>query len=158
MKINVIKLTSLVLLLLVTGLFWGTWFTLTRTIGEFPAVEFIHLGKVIIANVATPMKFIMPSCILFLLFSMLLEYRENRRGAYLIGISLFMMILSLLITLLVEVPIDNMIKNWTIATTPGNWRDIRETWASYHALRTGTSLGSFLFFGMGLLIPHQWRR
>jgi len=55
--------------MLVTGIFWGTWFSLNRSIQVFSAEEFIHIGKTIIANLAVPMQFIMPSCILFMLLS-----------------------------------------------------------------------------------------
>ena len=40
--------------MLITGVFWGTWFTLTRSIESFSSEEFVHIGKVIIANVAVP--------------------------------------------------------------------------------------------------------
>src|SRR5215831_16492836 len=43
---------ALMLSALVMGVFWGTWFTLTRSIHDFSAEEFIHIGKTIIANVA----------------------------------------------------------------------------------------------------------
>jgi hypothetical protein len=62
------KLTNfaaIFLLALVAGVFWGTWFTLTRSIDTFSAAEFIHIGKTIIANVAWPMRILMPACILF---------------------------------------------------------------------------------------------
>ena len=40
---------------LVMGVFWGTWFTLSRSLHDFAAPEFLHIGKTIIANVAWPM-------------------------------------------------------------------------------------------------------
>ena len=69
MKTKLIPFIALFLLLLVTGVFWGTWFTLTRSIEDFSAAEFIHIGKVIIGNVALPMSIIMPSCILVMILS-----------------------------------------------------------------------------------------
>ncbi len=65
--------------------------------------------------------------------------------------SLLLMIITLLITLLVEVPIDNDLKTWTASTIPGNWHEIREKWAYFHALRTFTSLGAFVTFCIGIL-------
>jgi len=47
MRHKIIIFCSLFLLMLITGVFWGTWFTLTRSIESFPAEEFIHIGKVI---------------------------------------------------------------------------------------------------------------
>ncbi len=56
---TVATFAALFLLALVTGVFWGTWFTLTRSITTFSAAEFIHIGQTIIANVAWPMRFLL---------------------------------------------------------------------------------------------------
>jgi len=157
MKEKAIQFAALFLLLLTTGVFWGTWFTMTRSIEEFSSAEFIHIGKVIIANVANPMRFIMPGCILLLIVYSWMSYGTGRMRFYFIAASLALMLVSLLITLLVEVPIDNEIKTWTATTIPGNWTDIRERWAGFHTLRTLTSLGSFACFGIGILSPYRAR-
>ena len=49
---------------LVTGVFWGTRFTLTRSLDSFSAAEFLHIGKTIIANVAVPMRILMHASLL----------------------------------------------------------------------------------------------
>ena len=64
MKLKGIEFISLMLAVLVMGVFWGTWFTLTRSIHDFSAAEFIHIGKTIIANVAIPMRILMPATLL----------------------------------------------------------------------------------------------
>ena len=87
MKLKAIEFTSLILASLVTGVFWGTWFTLTRSIPDFSAAEFIHIGKTIIANVAVPMRIIMPSTLFFMLLAVLLSRRINRYAFYLFTIS-----------------------------------------------------------------------
>src|SRR5919108_3624908 len=107
------KITSfaaLLLLALVTGVFWGTWFTLTRSITTFSAAEFIHIGQTIISNVAWPMRFLMPACILMMIFSAWLLAEKNSAGFYLSFVACLLIIIALLITLTVEVPIDNQIK------------------------------------------------
>jgi hypothetical protein len=48
--------------ILVTGIFWSTWFT--RSIDIFPADNFIRIGKNIINNVAWPMRILMPATLL----------------------------------------------------------------------------------------------
>ena len=57
-------------------------------------------------------------------------------------VALLMMIAVLLITLAVEVPIDNLIATWTEATLPADWKEIRARWAAFHTLRTFLSLGA----------------
>ena len=114
--------------MLITGVFWGTWFTLTRSIESFSPGEFIHIGKVIIANVATPMRILMPSCILLILLSLWL-YKQKKTVVFYLGVlSLILIIATLLITVLVLVPIDNDIKEWTTLTVPRDFEEIRHKW------------------------------
>ena len=153
MKTTEAKYVTLTLLMLVTGVFWGTWFTLTRSISDFTAAEFIKIGQVIIANVANPMKILMPLTVLLLIVNTWMVNRKNGTAIFLLLSSLLLMIITLLITVLVEVPIDNQIKNWTIATVPNHWEKLRDKWAWYHGLRTITSIGSFSFFSLGIIMP-----
>src|SRR4030095_9127021 len=113
---KLVTLLALFLLALVTGVFWGTWFTLTRSIETFSASEFIHIGQTIIANVAWPMRMLMPACIVFMILSAWL-IPERRSAAFSLSVAACLLIvIALLITLFVEVPIDNQIKTWTADT------------------------------------------
>jgi hypothetical protein len=46
------------------------------------------------------------------------------------------------ITLAVEVPIDNRIETWTVATLPADWRSIRSRWELWHTIRTFLSIAA----------------
>jgi uncharacterized membrane protein len=141
--------------MLVTGVFWGSWMTLSRSINEFSGSEFIHIGKVIIANVANPMRVIMPSAILFLTIHAAISYNSRRTRFYLIAAALALMVVTLLITLLVEVPIDNQIKTWTSPTIPADWNSIREKWQTFHRVRTFTSIGGFFFYSLAIVKQNE---
>lgn len=148
MNRKVIYAGSLFLLMLITGVFWGTWFTLTRSIESFSAAEFIHIGKVIISNVAVPMRIIMPSGILLMLASLWISEQKKTKGFYLGLIALLLLIATLLITVFILVPIDNDIKNWTAITVPQDFETIRLTWKKFHAIRTFLCLASFVCFSL----------
>ena len=64
-----------------------------------------------------------------------------------------LMLATLLITLLVEVPIDNDIRRWTVETLPVDWESKRLTWKHFHALRTLTSVAALSAFLWGILLP-----
>ncbi|HEX2395541.1 MAG TPA: anthrone oxygenase family protein [Bacteroidales bacterium] len=144
MKNNLLYFTALFFLMLVTAVFWGTWFTLTRSIGEFSSMEFMHIGQVIIDNVGTPMKILVPGTFLLVIVSLWLGRKKN--GILYGVISLVLLIGVLLITLIVLVPVDNDIKSWTPDSIPSNWDGLRSKWAAWHAARTFFSLASFAFF------------
>ena len=151
MKHRIIYFGSLVLLMLITGVFWGTWFTLTRSIDNFSSEEFIHIGKVIIANVALPMSIIMPAGILLMILSLWL-YKHKKSIRFYIGLlSFVLLIATLLITLIVLVPIDNEINKWTSVSLPRDWEDIRGKWDTFHEIRTFISLTSFGFYSLFVL-------
>src|SRR5262247_838137 len=104
MKESLVKpvyFVALVLSMLVAGVFWGTWFTLTRSLETFSPAEFIHIGQAIISNVAVPMRIIMPSSILFMIGSAWLYPIKKSAGFYFNIAANILLIVTLLITLLV---------------------------------------------------------
>jgi hypothetical protein len=150
-KHKIISFSALFLLMLITGVFWGTWFTLTRSIEDFSPEEFIHIGKTIIANVAMPMRIIVPSGII-LMFLALWFTKNKRTTSFILGVFSFALIIAvLLITLTVLVPIDNDINEWTASTIPSNWSEIRQKWDLFHSIRTFASLTSFACFSIFIL-------
>jgi uncharacterized membrane protein len=110
----------------------------------------IHIGQTIIANVAVPMSIIMPAALIFLAWSIWKSYKTNKTVFWLYTLSLVLMVVTLIITVGVEVPIDNQIKNWTVETIPGNWTSLRQTWNEFHTIRTFTSIGSFVLYVIGM--------
>jgi uncharacterized membrane protein len=141
--LKLIFFLALISLTLVTGVFWGTWFSLSRSIEVFSAEEFIHIGKAIIQNLAVPMRIIMPTSIVFMALSVWCYPDKRSGGFYFCIAALILIIAALLITLLIEVPIDNEIKIWSIPSMPKEWETIRDRWEFYHTVRTFISLTSF---------------
>jgi uncharacterized membrane protein len=151
MKLRIVEFISLMLAALVMGVFWGTWFTLTRSIPDFSVAEFIHIGKTIIGNVAIPMAIIMPATLLFMLIAIFLSRGVNRSSFFFYCLAFLLMVITLIITVGVEVPIDNQIKTWTEATAPSDWESLRQKWDWFHTLRTFSSIASVAFFGLGMI-------
>ncbi|HWJ53693.1 MAG TPA: DUF1772 domain-containing protein, partial [Propionibacteriaceae bacterium] len=77
-----------------------------------------------------------------LIVVVLLFRRRSTVAAWLALAGLVLMIAVLVITLAVEVPIDDLIANWTEQTLPANWQEIRARWAAFHTVRTFVSLGA----------------
>jgi uncharacterized membrane protein len=60
--------------------------------------------------------------------------------------ALILFIIALIITVGIEVPIDNQIKIWTVESIPADWQSIRDKWEVYHTLRTFVSITGIAFF------------
>lgn len=152
MTSQLLQFLALFMLMLVTGIFWGPWFSLHRSLNVFNADEFIHIVKTLAGNLSTPMKIMMPLCLLFMFLSGWLYPQKESLGFYLNLLASLLSINSLIITLAVEVPIVNQIRAWKADTIPENWEVIRNRWLKFHVVRTFSSLMSFASLASSFLL------
>ena len=144
MLLKAAQFVSLVLVALVTGVFWGSWLGLSRSIQTFAPDTFLAIGQAMIGNLAPVMPFLV---ILAGLSQLVLLFQLRSRGlsAFLPALIAFVMfVIAIAVTLLIEVPIDNQIRVWTPASLPADWTVIRDRWESFHVLRTFSSLGGLI--------------
>ena len=146
MMYHIIQFVSLLLLMLVTGVFWGPWLSLHRSLHVFKAEEFIQLVKALATNLAMPMRVIMPGCILFMILTIWFFPEKNSFEFYFILASLGFAVICLVVTLTVELPIVMRIQQWTGATVPSDWEAVRNRWVKFHVVRVISSIASFACF------------
>jgi uncharacterized membrane protein len=135
--------TTVVLFALVMGVFWGTWFSLSRTMDQLSAETFVAVGHQMIRNLGTPMAILLPFALLSALITLVLARQEGHVAAFwwMAG-GFLLMVAALVVTLAVEVPIDNRIEAWTAATLPADWRSIQSHWELWHTIRTFVSIAA----------------
>jgi uncharacterized membrane protein len=125
----------------------------------YDAATFLTDGKHMIENLAVIMAVLMISAVVIGLVAVVLLFRSrSTTAAWLAVIGLLLMIGVLVITLAVEVPIDNLIANWTEETLPADWQQIRARWATFHTVRTFLSLGAVAAAVGAGLTTHATRR
>jgi uncharacterized membrane protein len=139
------------LLALVTGVFWGTWFSLSRTMYALPGETFVVIGKQIMQNVALGMSIMMPLGIAGIIVLLFLAGRRKKAHFYWLLSALILFSAALAITLFIEVPIDNQIRTWAGNNLPHDWETIRNRWQFYHTDRTFLSLAGMACFLMAVI-------
>jgi uncharacterized membrane protein len=147
MFLHLWQFISICLVALVTGVFFGPWLGLSRSIETFPPEVFLAIGHRMIANLAPIMPILMPAAMLSMVPVLFLSYPTQPATFYLTLAGLVMYVVALVITLAVEVPIDNRIRAWTISALPPDWHQLRDRWASFHVVRTWASI-----VGLALLV------
>ncbi|MDB5051572.1 MAG: Protein of unknown function transrane [Fibrobacteres bacterium] len=151
MKLKALQFSTIMIYALVLGVFWGTWFSQSRTMELLSPETFLENGRQYIANLAMPMRILMPGSILLtFLTAFFIGDRKSPAfyGALAAGL---LMVVALIITLSVNVPIDNQIKTWTLQSLPTDWGRIRDRWEFFHFLRTWVSIAGFAFLVGGTL-------
>ncbi len=151
MALHIMQFVTIMLFTLVVGVFWGTWFSLSRSIATIPPETFLEVGQAIIRNLASPMRALLPGAIVSALVSVVLVPEKGSAALLWTLLGAILMTGALVITLAVNVPIDNQIRTWTVGSLPPNWRAIRDRWEAYHTLRTFVSLAALAAIVIGTL-------
>jgi uncharacterized membrane protein len=137
------QVVTIVLFALVMGVFWGTWFSLSRTMDHLAPQTFVAVGHQMIRNLGTPMAILLPLALLSALITLVLARQDGHPAAsrWLLA-GFLLMVAALVVTLAVEVPIDHQIQGWTAATLPADWRSIQARWERWHTIRTFVSIAA----------------
>lgn len=154
MIVQLVEFLSLFILMLVTGIFWGPWFSLHRSLNRFSKGEFLKIVNTLAANLAVPMRFLMPVCILLLGLFICFYPIKSSIGFYVLILSFLLTLSALLITVLVEISFVKQMQEWTENTMPFTWEKIRDNWVKYHVIRTFLSIGSFACLAISILMQH----
>jgi uncharacterized membrane protein len=141
-KTRAAQAATIVLFALVMGVFWGTWFSLSRTMDRLPAETFVAVGHEMIQNLGTPMAILLPLALLSALGTLAVLWRPRGSAFWWLAAGFLLMVAALVITLAVEVPIDHRIQAWTAATLPADWRSIQARWERFHTARTFLSIAA----------------
>jgi Domain of unknown function (DUF1772) len=104
---------------------------------------FLAVGHQMIRNLGGPMAILLPRSLLSALVTLALLWPHRDAAAFWwMAAGFGLMVAALVITLAVEVPIDNQIQAWTVATLPGDWRSIQTRWELFHTIRTFLSIAA----------------
>jgi uncharacterized membrane protein len=141
--VKTLQFTALLLFSLVTGVLWGTWFSLSRSIGAITPQTFLEVGHMMISNLALPMSILMPAAVLSGIVVCVVLFRRRQTVGWVLAVaSVVLLLIAMAITLVVNVPIDREIQSWTTMRLPADWTAIRDRWEFCHGLRTLVSLSA----------------
>ena len=93
----------------------------------------------------------MPPLFLTTLAAMLVSCFVTRGGVrgLFVAATVFMLVV-LIVTVRVEVPLNQQIQTWVPGAAPANWTDIRDRWLANHLVRTTAALFGFVCAAVGL--------
>jgi hypothetical protein len=134
-NLKIWELVSIVLSTLVTGVFWGPWMALSRSISTFTPEVFLAIVNRLSRNIAPVMTVLMPAALLSMVPVLFLSFHEGLRTFYLTLAGFALFLAALLVTIIVEVPIVKQIETWRVSNLPGNWQELRDRWLAFHVIR-----------------------
>jgi uncharacterized membrane protein len=151
MTLKVLQLVSIVLAALVTGVFWGPWVALSRSMKTFGPDVFLAIVQRMKRNLEPVMTVLMPLALLSIIPVLVLSYGDRPETFYsaLVGFGLF--VVALAVTMAIEVPIVQEIAGWTTQTMPEHWQQRRDRWVSFHSIRILSGVGGLVALLIGTI-------
>ena len=151
MALKVCELISIVLLMGVSGMYWGPWLALSRSLAAFEPEVFLPIVNQMGRNMGPLMTVLTPVALLSTVPVLFLAYQGHPVVFYLTLTSLILFVITLAVTMLIEVPIVGQMTTWTASTLPSNWRQLRDRWVTFHLARIIPSvIGLVLFLIAGI--------
>jgi uncharacterized membrane protein len=144
---KIAEIISVLLLSLVGGMYWGPWLALTRTMSNLKPEAFLQVVEQLSKNMATVMTPLTPLSLISTLPVLILSYNDHRATFYLTLAAFILFAITLMITLVIEVPIVKKIETWVPSKLPDDWEQLRDRWGSFHYLRVIPAI-----IGLGLMI------
>jgi hypothetical protein len=130
-----LQLTGLLLVALVVSVYWGPWVALTRRIARLDLEVFLPVVKQLNANLSGLMTVLVPVALLGQIGLLIVDHDRGPLQFTLSAAAFLLFVVTVVVTVLTEVPIVKQIVTWQVETVPQNWRELRDRWASFHLLR-----------------------
>ena len=138
--------------LVVTGLIAGSVFGIWRgyDLAQYSPAAFleVHQGAVRGLNALLPL---MGLVAIALVIAVAILERRNRRPLAMLIAAAALLAVAGLVTRLGNQPINDIVMTWTPDTLPANWEVIRDTWRSWHLVRTVASIAALATLGAALV-------
>ncbi len=144
MKIKLTEFFSLLFLFMITSIFWGSWFTVSRVTDHFDSAALVTLVHTFELTFPVPMRILAPLTVV--LMAILLTQDGQKWPGRLIWLSLIFLVLTILYTFVVVIPADRAIASWSAGTLPTDWQYVRTKWKNDQLYRAVFCLISMCLF------------
>jgi hypothetical protein len=141
-----VQLVAILLVALVVGVYWGPWVALTRSLAQFDVEVFLPVVTRLNANLSGLMTVLVPVALLAQVGLLVVEFWRGALPFTLAAIAFLLFVLTVAVTVLVEVPIVKQIVTWQVETVPRTWRELRDRWVSFHLLRVIPGLVALMLY------------
>lgn len=148
--IKLVQYTALLLTALSMGVHFGTWLTegpLRETRSGALFIE-VHQGRDRV--VARVMPILGSASLIFLALGVFLV--RTVPAAFALSLAaLVLCIGDMLVTLLVNVPINGKVQSWTPDAPPAEWMLLRDRWERFHSIRALLIVSGFALFAASIV-------
>ncbi|HEV8591100.1 MAG TPA: DUF1772 domain-containing protein [Pyrinomonadaceae bacterium] len=138
---NTVRFILIIVLALFTGTLFGIW--MGSNPAKLSAAAYVELMQNTIRHLGPVMQVLGPLSIVLTITLAILS--KERRERYLLFAAAGFIVVTAVITFVVNQPINTELMSWSVDAPAANWMELRDKWWSGHIARTLTAIAGLVF-------------
>lgn len=138
----------------VAGAEIGSWFGIQPIVGKLPYEQQVNLEQAMLKTFGRVMPVIMPVSAVVVIILAILSRNDPNLVLWIRIIAAVCIAITILTTLTINVPINNLTDKWRISEDFEKWSQMRTRWHFFQGVRGGLYLVSFILLTIASII--QW--
>jgi ABC-type nickel/cobalt efflux system permease component RcnA len=151
----ILEILALLAIGWVSGAEIGSWFGIQPIVAKLPYDQQVHFEQAMLKTFGRIMPVIMPCSAAVVVFLAILSREDMNLIVWLRVVAALCIGITIVTTLTINVPINNITAKWEMTKSFENWSEIRAKWHSFQGLRGGLFLLAFILLAIASTIQHQ---
>ena len=151
--VTILRVLALVAAGLLAGIFLGYRTGVQYATAELSASSFVQLQQIIHVHYVRFMPALVLTALLSAVFWLMMIRSQWRTGEFwLVAIAALGILVIAAMTRAVNVPLNNQLMTWSVASPPTNLREVWAPWDRVNTLRSVLSTGAFVLEAVALAL------
>ena len=141
---TIIEIVALLAIGWVSGAEIGSWFGIQPIVGKLPYEQQVNLEQQMLKSFGRVMSVIMPLSAVVAIVLVLFSHNDPNAIMWLRIINALCIEITIITTLTINVPINNLTAKWQLTENFEWWSQMRKRWHLFQGVRGGLFLLSFI--------------
>jgi uncharacterized membrane protein len=150
-----IELLSLLLVGWIAGAELGSWCCVQPVVARLPYEHFVAAEQGMLRTFGRIMPVLMPLSGILVVALIILSREDTRFVLWFRVAAAFCISVTVVTTLLVNVPINTQTASWQLINDPSAWQQMRERWHSFQGVRGALFAAAFVLLAIPLALTRR---
>lgn len=151
----ILEILALIAIGWISGAEIGSWFGIQPIVAKLPYDQQVYLEQAMLKSFGRIMPIVMPFSTVVVILLAILSRNETNVIVWLRVVAALCIAITIVTTLIINVPINNLTAKWELTKSFENWTQIRNKWHLFQGLRGGLFLLSFMLLVIASTAQHN---
>jgi uncharacterized membrane protein len=151
----ILEILALIAIGWISGAEIGSWFGIQPIVTRLPYDQQVFLEQAMLKTFGRIMPMIMPFSTVIVVVLAILSRHDTNVIMWLRVVAALCIAITIVTTLIINVPINNLTAEWELTKSFERWTQIRNKWHLFQGLRGGLFLLSFILLVIASTAQHN---